>query len=113
MKLIAENENYVSKDMFDVDRSYNYKLFAVDVKKGKDIRTHKAFVFYTDPNDGHDDSLHFIEDIAEELCGVHTASKETSRWYEVRGDKKWEITLSWDNGRFRNASWVVIESLPE
>ncbi len=106
-------QELVVKDIFNVDRKYDYKHIVLE-KKGKNkksepIKEHYV-VFYTKSD--LDDSLRYVEDAAEEISNIHRTPKERTTFFESQGSKKWEIEMRWDSKRYRGTSWVELNSFP-
>ena len=96
-------------DLHSVDRQYFFEVISKNVKKGKIESTQKWVIFHTK---GEDD-LHFIEDIAEEVCKKKNLTVTTSHFFEKNSkDQWWEIQMRWDNGRFRGTCFIELDSDP-
>ena len=109
MNLVLENKEYKSLDMFQKERVYNYKLYSSSKTSLKKTITSAFIVFETDPDDGHDDSLRYIEDIGEEIGKLHELNLDSLKFFEKRGRELMHIHMSWDNNRYRGTGWRTLE----
>ena len=107
--ILHENKNFILKDMFEVDRSYNYKIYSTSSKKGKNVITKPILMFFTELNDG-DDTLRYVEDVTEEICRVHELFAPDLKVYESRGKTISLIEMRYEQRRFRGTSWVDLTS---
>lgn len=99
----------ISKDLFGIDRSYNYSLDSLSKKVGKFTTESKVVIFHTTS----DDELRYIEDIAEEVCRKHHLPFKSTIFFEVDAkDKWWRIDMIWEPSRFRNTCFIELESPP-
>jgi hypothetical protein len=85
---------------------YTYEIKVLTEKKGKNEINKKCLIFYTED----DENTRFIEDIAEELVKKHNLPLTTTIFFENQGDKWWEISLNWDNNRYRGCAFREIEN---
>lgn len=96
-------------DLHGVDRQYSFEIIFKNIKKGKLESNQKWVIFHTV---GEDD-LHFIEDIAEEICKKKNLPLTTTQFFEKNPENKWwHIETKWDSGRFRGTCFIELESDP-
>ena len=96
-------------DLHGVDRKYSFEIISKIVKKGKNELNQKWLIFHTT---GEDD-LHFIEDIAEEICKKKNLPVTTTHFFEKNSnDQWWEIQMKWDNSRFRGTCFIELQENP-
>jgi hypothetical protein len=96
-------------DLHGVDRQYSFEITSKSIKKGKIESNQKWVIFHTT---GEDD-LHFIEDIAEEICKKKNLPLTTTQFFEKNHENKWwHIETKWDSGRFRGTCFIELESDP-
>ncbi len=107
--MIHENDSYVLKDMFEKERKYNYKVFNITNKKGKNVIVKPVLIFYTFEDDG-DDTLRYVEDATEEIVKLHDLYPQDLKVYESRGEVFSHIEMRYDSKRFRGTSWVNLTS---
>lgn len=107
--ILHEEKNFILRDMFDKERSYHYIIHNLIVKKGKNETLNSILIFYTYHGDG-DDTLRYIEDVAEEICKIHNISPIKVTIYEFRENIYYEIKMNFDSNRFRGVSWVPLTS---
>ena len=96
-------------DLQGVDRHYSFEVLSKEIKKGKSEILQKWVIFHTK---GEDD-LHFIEDIAEEVCKKKGLPLTTTRFFEKNQNNEWwEIEMRWDNGRYRGTCFIILPQDP-
>lgn len=101
--------NLMLKDLFGIERKYNYSLSSIFKKNGKFTAEFKVAIFHTTS----DDELRYIEDIAEEVCRKHHLPFKSTIFFEVDSkDKWWRIDMIWEPSRFRNTCFIELESPP-
>ena len=101
--------NLILKDLFGVERVYNYSLDSISKKTGKFTTESKVVIFHTQS----EDELRYIEDVAEEVCRKHHLPFKNTIFFEVDSkDKWWRIDMIWEPSRFRNTCFIELQSAP-